>query len=96
MPMTGKKVSDEHSELYHYTTGAGLEGILRSQVLWATHIAYLNDAEEHTGFFVRRLPQLLAQPAREAVEELLKTDAGKAAIEAVGGRSAQLKISSVT
>lgn len=83
--MTSKKVSEAHEELYHYTTGAGLEGILRTQLLWATHIGYLNDAEEHTGFFVRRLPELLAQPSREAVEELLKTDEGRAAIEAVGG-----------
>jgi hypothetical protein len=83
--MAEKKVSEEHSELYHYTTAIGLEGIVRSQRLWATHIGYLNDAEEHTGFFVRRLPQLLAQPSREAVEELLETEEGQAAIATVGG-----------
>lgn len=32
--------------LYHYTTGEGLAGILRTRTLWATHIGYLNDATE--------------------------------------------------
>lgn len=32
--------------LYHYTTVSGLQGILSSSSLYATHIAYLNDAEE--------------------------------------------------
>jgi len=32
--------------LYHYTTVSGLEGILSSSTLFATHIGYLNDAEE--------------------------------------------------
>lgn len=64
-----KSVVEAHSELYHYTTAAGLQGILESQQLWATNIAYLNDAEEHTGFFDRRLPHLLEQPIRDVVEK---------------------------
>jgi len=32
--------------LYHYTTGEGLAGILRTRTMWATHIGYLNDATE--------------------------------------------------
>ncbi|MBA0046302.1 DUF2971 domain-containing protein [Mycobacteroides sp. LB1] len=32
--------------LYHYTTASGLEGILSSSTLFATHIGYLNDAQE--------------------------------------------------
>src|SRR5678816_1780308 len=32
--------------LYHYTTPAGLLGIVENNKLWATHINYLNDATE--------------------------------------------------
>lgn len=32
--------------LYHYTDVGGLFGILSSKVLWATHIAFLNDTRE--------------------------------------------------
>ena len=32
--------------LYHYTDFGGLDGILKSQSLWATHLAYLSDATE--------------------------------------------------
>jgi len=33
--------------LYHYTTQAGLLGILESQEIWATHTQYLNDKTEY-------------------------------------------------
>ncbi len=33
--------------LYHYTTQAGLLGILRDKHIWATHTQYLNDAKEY-------------------------------------------------
>ncbi len=33
--------------LYHYTTVAGLDGILRSRELWATDLRFLNDSEEY-------------------------------------------------
>jgi hypothetical protein len=32
--------------LFHYTTAAGLLGILRSSTLWATDLRFLNDAQE--------------------------------------------------
>ena len=82
-----KSVSEEHEEVYHYTTALGLAGILRSQQLWATHIAYLNDDEEHTGFFDHRLPKLLDAPIREAVAERMRTADGRGLIESaeVGG-----------
>ncbi|MFM2478864.1 DUF2971 domain-containing protein [Celerinatantimonas sp. MCCC 1A17872] len=32
--------------LYHYTTFSGLLGIVRSQVLWASDVRYMNDAAE--------------------------------------------------
>jgi Protein of unknown function (DUF2971) len=32
--------------LYHYTDANGLNGILSSETLWATHVGYLNDSRE--------------------------------------------------
>lgn len=83
MTANTKKVSEAHTEVYHYTTAVGLEGILRTRQLWATHMSYLNDAEEHTGFFVRRLPKLLDLPSREAVAELMNTKEGREAINSI-------------
>ena len=37
--------SDDRT-LFHYTSQAGLEGILRTSSIWATNIRYLNDAAE--------------------------------------------------
>ncbi|HEY2899044.1 MAG TPA: DUF2971 domain-containing protein [Polyangia bacterium] len=34
--------------LFHYTSSAGLDGILKSKEIWATHFRYLNDAGELT------------------------------------------------
>lgn len=78
-------VSEAHPLLYHYTTAAGLQGIIESQQLWATSIAYLNDAEEHTGFFDRRLPYLLEKPTRDAIAEITKTADGKGIVNDMGG-----------
>ncbi len=39
-------VAEEYESLFHYTNYQGLEGIIESQTLWATHYRYLNDAEE--------------------------------------------------
>ena len=33
--------------LYHYTTQAGLIGVLESNAIWATKIHYLNDSSEY-------------------------------------------------
>lgn len=32
--------------VYHYTDAAGLEGILTSKTIWATHVTFLNDPHE--------------------------------------------------
>lgn len=42
------RVSQEHPELFHYTSIRALEGILESNTLWATHVRYLNDSSEMT------------------------------------------------
>lgn len=60
-------LSEDKPLLYHYTTGSGLLGIVDSQQIHATSIAYLNDEEEHIGYFRRRLPALL----NEAIADVL-------------------------
>jgi Protein of unknown function (DUF2971) len=80
-----KTVAEEHPELYHYTTAVGLEGILRSQQLRATNIAYLNDAEEHIGFFDRRLPIVLEDIVRKIITDVKQTPGGQSRIDHWGG-----------
>ena len=41
-----QKVSEVYKNLYHYTTWEGLQGILETQTLWATHYKFLNDYSE--------------------------------------------------
>ena len=43
---TEPKVSEVHRELFHYTSMAALEGILKTNTLWATRIDHLNDSSE--------------------------------------------------
>ena len=40
------RVSDEHLELFHYTSVSALRNILDSGVLWATRASHLNDTSE--------------------------------------------------
>jgi hypothetical protein len=80
-----QKVSEAYDFLYHYTTAAGLCGIVKDQQLWATHMAYLNDAEERIGFFSRRLPALLEEPIRSAFEQLAKDAQNARLIDERGG-----------
>lgn len=78
-------VAETHPELYHYTSASGLYGMIERQQLWATNIAYLNDAEERTGFFDRRFPNLLLTSIDVAVSELAKSPKGTSAIAEFGG-----------
>lgn len=82
-----KSVEESYPELWHYTTGAGLRGILTSQQLWATDISYLNDAEEFTGFFDRKLLHILEAGLREGIEEAKKTNEGINNINNFGGET---------
>jgi Protein of unknown function (DUF2971) len=82
-----KQVSEVHRELWHYTTAAGLHGILKTQQLWATNILYLNDAEELTGFFDRKLPQLIRKGVTKGIAQLGRSQQVIAAIRAAGGLS---------
>ena len=45
----GEPVTDDEVDmesLYHYTTAAGLQGILSRQAVWASDLRFLNDANE--------------------------------------------------
>ena len=61
MPRT---VPEAHPELLHYTSVAGLLGILESQSLHATHSAFLNDSTEISLFLERRLATVLESGIR--------------------------------
>jgi hypothetical protein len=63
-------VSQQYSELLHYTTLDGLRGILSSGCLWATDASYLNDSSEITHFFDQRLRNLVKEVAYKRAHEL--------------------------
>lgn len=65
-----KKTSDIYKKLYHYTTWEGLQCILHSQSLWATHYSFLNDYMEVV-LFRDKLISLLYRHVRIALEELV-------------------------
>lgn len=65
-------VSQQYPELLHYTTLAGLRGILSSGCLWATDATFLNDSSEISHFFDERLRELVAEDARQYAIELAR------------------------
>lgn len=68
-----KKASEVHPELFHYTGWAGVEGILRTQSLWATHWRYLNDPTElRTARDL--LPKLIAPAFAAKLRERIRRD----------------------
>lgn len=42
----GSETNKKIKSLFHYTTAAGLIGIITTQTLWATHANFLNDSAE--------------------------------------------------
>lgn len=64
------KIQDSHDDLYHYTTAAGLSGILQSKSLWATHTSFVNDDEEILGFYDRILPEILGPVFQKYIEDI--------------------------
>jgi len=65
-----KPVTGEYHELMHYTTAGGLMGIVASGCLWATHAAFLNDAQEIIHFFDARLPSIADDAVQAYVDKL--------------------------
>jgi len=65
-----KPLAEQHPELVHYTSAAGLAGILQSQTLWATHYAFLNDATEVKYWLKSRFPEHLRAIVKRHLKEL--------------------------
>jgi hypothetical protein len=81
-----------HPELFHYTGIEGLEGIINTQTLWATHFEFSNDTSEFRAFG-ERLPDILRQKVTSAVEELIRlTPANRALIEQQGGKDKAVEV----
>lgn len=54
--------------LYHYTSSAGLHGILDTRRMWATHVRFLNDPSE-LDYSIRLLRGVMAQYRAAGVSE---------------------------
>jgi hypothetical protein len=78
-------VSQQYTELLHYTTLDGLRGILSSGCLWATDASYLNDSSEITHFFDERLRSLIEEDAYNRAYELARIPQNLATIVKDGG-----------
>jgi hypothetical protein len=53
--------------LYHYTGAQGFTGIVESRKLWATHIQYLNDAQEYR-YAAERAAHVLLERAQASAD----------------------------
>lgn len=82
-----KLVTEQYSELMHYTTAAGLAGIVSSGCLWATHAAFLNDAEEMKHFFDARLLDICLTEVLPYANELARSPEVAKNMDAEGGVS---------
>jgi hypothetical protein len=69
--------------LYHYTSQAGLLGILASDRIWATDIYGLNDWTEFRLVFTTASMQLLADAFNSGLPDDIDADAKKMIIECV-------------
>lgn len=69
---SSKPVSEEYPKLYHYTTWGGVQGIIKTQRLWATHARFLNDYSEIVGFKPKLVEDL--QPVVRNIYEMAIRD----------------------
>ena len=79
-------------EVYHYTSAAGLEGIVRSRHVWATHIQALND----TGELEYGLQFIRQRVAERSGGSSLVADEVDQIIHAIDGKSAQVFVTSAS
>jgi hypothetical protein len=80
-----RPVTEQYAELMHYTTAAGISGIVSSGCLWATHAAFLNDSEEMRHFFDARLLDIAFAEVHEYAEELAQSAEIAKKMEEEGG-----------
>jgi hypothetical protein len=78
-------VTEAYTELMHYTTAAGLVGIVSNGCLWATHAAFLNDAEEMRHFFDARLLDIAIGEVLKYANELARSPKIAKKMKAEGG-----------
>lgn len=78
-------VSQQHSEIFHYTSIEGLSGIIDSQTLRASHAAFLNDSSELQVFFDKRFPGLIANEVRAGLRTLAAAPGNAELIIGIGG-----------
>jgi Protein of unknown function (DUF2971) len=69
--------------LYHYTSQAGLQGILASDCIWATDIYALNDWTEFRLLFTNTAMQLLVDTFSSELPDDINADAKKMMVERV-------------
>ena len=62
-------VHEDHLVVHHYTSGAGLQGILETQTLFATHYRYLNDWME-----IRQAQAALVGYLQHQVKAIIRED----------------------
>ena len=60
-------ISEQYPESFHYTNIDGVEGIIKSNSIWATHYSFLNDIEE-----MLRLRKFLTKYCNEEIASLIK------------------------
>jgi len=83
--------------LYHYTSSAGLLGILQTRELWATHISYFNDAQEYQSALAIAREILQAEiEAATAAEERRVVDSAVELLLAQRPIGARLFVASLT
>lgn len=82
------EIWEDYDRVYHYTTLAGLKGILDTQSLHATHYKYVNDSTEMARM-LPKLVELLHPVAREIILALSKQHPEVAAkVKKLGGLEA--------
>ena len=84
-----KPVSEEIPELFHYTSIASLQAILRSQSLWATQATHLSDTTETKLIWPRIAPAVVDFYRRE-LAKLVQHDADARNFVADNGGVAQV------
>jgi hypothetical protein len=67
MIMPGSASADDL--LYHYTSEAGLQGIIKSDRIWATHIRFLNDYTEFRRAFTETYVEALIETFRASMRK---------------------------
>jgi hypothetical protein len=80
-----KTVAEAYDELWHYTSAAGLQGIVSSGSVWASSATFLNDAAEISHFFDARLFDLAMPVIRDFAQEKALDPAIAKEMTAAGG-----------